>query len=40
MDYGFASHALLWFIGALAALGFVLTVVGFWSLGRQGYRKD
>lgn len=40
MDYGFASHVLLWLIGALAAVGFLLTVVGFWSLGRSSYHKD
>ena len=40
MEYGFASHVLLWLIGAMAALGALLTVVGFWSMGRAGYRKD
>jgi hypothetical protein len=40
MDYGFASHVLLWLIGGLAALGALLTVFGFWSLGRSAYRKD
>jgi len=38
MDYGFASHILLWVIGAIAAGGFLLTVLGFWSLGRANYR--
>ena len=40
MEYGFASHVLLWLIGAMAAVGFVLTVLGFWSMGRDAYRKD
>ncbi|WP_275575836.1 MULTISPECIES: hypothetical protein [unclassified Microbacterium] len=40
MDYGFLSHALLWLIGAMAAVGALLTALAFWSLGRQGYRKD
>jgi hypothetical protein len=40
MDYGFMSHAIFWLIGAMAALGAVLTVGAFWSLGRASYRKD
>jgi hypothetical protein len=40
MEYGFASHVLGWLLGALAALGALLTVLGFWALGRQAYRKD
>lgn len=40
MDYGFLSHAIFWLIGAMAALGAVLTVGAFWSLGRASYRKD
>jgi hypothetical protein len=40
MEYGFATHVLLWLIGAMAAVGFVLTVLGFWSMGRDAYRKD
>lgn len=40
MEYGFASHVLLWLIGGVAALGTLLTVVCFWSLGRAAYRKD
>ena len=40
MDYGFASHALLWLIGGMAALGALLTVLVFWSMGRSAYRKD
>ncbi|WP_277601753.1 hypothetical protein [Microbacterium sp. 4R-513] len=38
MDYGFASHVVLWFIGAIAAVGFVGTVFAFWSMGRASYR--
>ncbi|GAB2851581.1 hypothetical protein ACFQ0P_11980 [Microbacterium insulae] len=40
MEYGFLSHLLLWLIGAMAAVGAVLTVGAFWSMGRAGYRKD
>jgi len=40
MDYGFWSHALFWLIGAMAAVGALGAVLAFWSLGRQGYRKD
>ena len=40
MEYGFASHLLLWFIGGLAALGLLLTTLAFWSMGRASYRKD
>lgn len=40
MDYGFLTHALLWLIGGLAALGALGTVLAFWGLGRQAYRKD
>lgn len=40
MDYGFWSHALLWLIGGIAAVGGVGTVLAFWGLGRQAYRKD
>ena len=40
MEYGFASHVLLWLIGAMALVGLVLTTVGFWVLGRSAYRKD
>lgn len=39
MEYGFLSHLLLWLIGAMAAVGAVLTVGAFWSMGRAGYRK-
>ncbi|WP_273541856.1 hypothetical protein [Microbacterium cremeum] len=40
MEYGFLTHALLWLIGAMAALGALGTVLAFWGLGRQAYRKD
>ena len=40
MDYGFASHVLLWLIGGLAAVGLVGTVLAFWTMGRAAYRKD
>ena len=40
MEYGFASHVLLWLIGAMALLGLALTTLGFWVLGRSAYRKD
>ena len=36
MDYGFWSHALLWLIGAMAAVGALGTALAFWSLGRSG----
>jgi len=34
------SHLILWSIGGLAALGTILTIGAFWSMGRSGYRKD
>jgi len=40
MDSQLASDILLGFIGLLALAGVVGTVLGFWSLGRSGYRKD
>jgi len=40
MEYGFASHVLLWLIGGLAAVGLVGTVLAFWTMGRAAYRKD
>ena len=40
MDANTASHIVLWIIGLIAALGLVGTVIGFWSMGRQAYRKD
>lgn len=38
MEYGFLSHALLWLIGAMAAVGALATTLAFWSLGRQAYK--
>ena len=40
MEYGFLSHALLWLIGAMAAVGALLTIGAMWSMGRASYRKD
>ncbi|MDT0180088.1 hypothetical protein Q9S36_07675 [Microbacterium sp. ARD31] len=40
MEYGFLSHLLLWLIGAMTAVGAVLAVGAFWTMGRQGYRQD
>jgi len=39
MDYGFASHVVFWLIGAMAAVGLVLTVGALFSMGRASYRK-
>jgi hypothetical protein len=38
MDYGFASHIMLWVVGAIAAIGLVGTVLAFWSMSRAAYR--
>ena len=38
MDYGFASHLLLWLVGGITAVGTVALVGAFWSLGRSAYR--
>ena len=35
-----ASDIILGVIGLIALLGLVGTVIGFWSMGRAGYRKD
>lgn len=40
MEYGFMSQVLLWLIGAMAALGGLLTIAAFWSMGRASYRND
>jgi len=40
MDYGFMSHALLWLVAAMSALGLIGLVGAFWSMGRSGYRGD
>lgn len=39
-DAAFLSHVILWGIGGMAALGALLTIVAFWSMGRSAYRKD
>ncbi len=39
-EYGFWSHALLWLIGGITAVGWVGTMLAFWGLGRQAYYKD
>jgi hypothetical protein len=38
MDYGWMSHALLWFVGALSAATAICVVGAFFSLGRSGYK--
>jgi hypothetical protein len=35
MDYGFSSHVIFWLIGAMAAVGAILTIGAFWSMGRD-----
>jgi hypothetical protein len=40
MDYGFASHVLLWLIGLMTVGAVVTTTLALWSMGRQAYRKD
>ncbi|HEX5730067.1 MAG TPA: hypothetical protein VEX12_05590 [Microbacterium sp.] len=40
LDSQTISMLLLGVIGAIAALGFVGTVLAFWSMGRAGYRDD
>lgn len=40
MEYGFWSHVLLWVVGAIAVFGTIGTVLAFWSMGRDAYRKD
>ena len=39
MDYGFASHVVLWLIGGIAAIGLVATVGALFSMGRASYRE-
>ena len=39
MDPNLGSHIILAIIGGMAALGVLLTVASFWSLGRASYRK-
>ncbi|WP_292846611.1 hypothetical protein [Microbacterium sp.] len=40
MDSQLNSDILLTVIGLIAAIGLVGTVLAFWSMGRQAYRKD
>ncbi len=40
IDGVFFSHVVVWSIGALTAVGAVLTAGAFWSMGRSGYRQD
>lgn len=40
IDAQTSSNILLGIIGLMAAVGFVGTVLAFWTMGRQGYRKD
>jgi hypothetical protein len=40
LDGAFISHLLLWAVGGMAALGALLTVLAFFSMGRSAYRKD
>jgi hypothetical protein len=40
MDYGFFSHIVLWVMTAIFGLGAIGTVLSFWFLGRQNYRKN
>ncbi|MFH8249680.1 hypothetical protein ACH3VR_04845 [Microbacterium sp. B2969] len=40
MDYGSASHVVLWVIGLMALVGAIGVVGAFWTMGRQAYRKD
>ncbi|MBA8815799.1 hypothetical protein FHX48_000851 [Microbacterium halimionae] len=39
MDAQLSSDIMLGVIGAIVAVGFVGTVLAFWSMGRQAYRK-
>ncbi|GAA2006559.1 hypothetical protein [Microbacterium ulmi] len=40
LDAQLTSDLILGLIGLIAAAGVVGTVVAFWSMGRQAYRKD
>lgn len=40
MDGAFISHLLFWTVGGMTAVGFVLTIGAFLSMGRSAYRKD
>ncbi|MFG6401928.1 MULTISPECIES: hypothetical protein [unclassified Microbacterium] len=34
------SHLMLWIVGGITVLGGIGIVGAFWSMGRQGYRKN
>ena len=40
IDAQTSSNILLGVIGLMSALGLVGTVLAFWTMGRQAYRKD
>jgi hypothetical protein len=40
IDGAFASHIVLWVVGAIAAIGALGTIGAFFSMGRSAYRKD
>ena len=40
LDSQTISFLLMGVIGVISLLGFVGTVLAFWSMGRAGYRKD
>jgi hypothetical protein len=40
IDATTSSHILLWVIGLMTGLGLIGTVLAFWTMGRQAYRKD
>lgn len=40
MDYGWMSHALMWFVGGISVIAAVGAVAALFSMGRSGYRKD
>lgn len=40
MDYGWMTHALMWFIGAISVIAGVGSIAALFAMGRSGYRKD
>lgn len=40
LDGAFISHLLFWIVGGMTAVGFVLTIGAFFTMGRSSYRKD
>jgi hypothetical protein len=40
MEYGFATHVLMWIIAVMTVGSVAGVVAGFWAMGRSGYRKD